>query len=94
MSKLKTLFLQDTARFLVTSGLTPICPVLLTAETSVLQDSFSVALVTAAHLIIKSAGLERAKVFADEFQRNDFLNAVLFTAKTVLYYTPMIFVAR
>ncbi len=54
----------------------------------------AVVLVGAARLLLKSSGLDKARGVAVEIQRSHLLNAVFTTAKTILYYTPVIFVTR
>jgi hypothetical protein len=51
-------------------------------------------LVQAAKMLVENSAFQRAKQLEEEMRKNSLVHMAISTAKTILYYTPVIFVTR
>jgi len=62
-----------------------------------LQDNdfhFPEVLVKAAHMLLENTGFQKALRLEEEMRKNSFVHLAVSTAKTIIYYMPVIFVTR
>jgi hypothetical protein len=64
---------------------------------SYLQDNdfhFPEVLVKAANMLLDNTGFQKALKLEEEMRKSSLVHLAISTAKTILYYTPVIFVTR
>jgi hypothetical protein len=62
-----------------------------------LQDNdlhFPEALFHAARMLLENTGWQSAKLLEEEMRKSSMFHLALSTAKTILYYTPLVFFTR
>ena len=62
-----------------------------------MQDNdfhFPEVLVQAAKMLVENSAFQRAKHLEEEMRKKSLVHMAISTAKTILYYTPVIFVTR
>jgi len=62
-----------------------------------LQDNdfhFPEVLVKAANMLLENTGFQKALNLEEGMRKNSFVNLAVSTAKTILYYMPVVFVTR
>ena len=55
---------------------------------------FPEVLVQAAKMLVENSGWQRAMQLEEEMRKNSLVHMAISTAKTILYYTPIIFLTR
>lgn len=94
----------DATNFLATYGFVKNCPMCLTVKTVIKKSPlkmyedkdfhFPEVLVQAAKMLLENTGWQRAKQLEEEMRKSSVVHMAISTAKTILYYTPVIFLTR